>query len=302
LRARKAARASLLALALAGAGCRERPSSPPTAGSAASARPKPSATTTPPPRASAQPPTVIGCRVLAAKGAGAPSVGTLLTGSTWVDLAAGVEVSLKHTETARELRVRGPARMLACPEGAETLVLARGGVSSIPGPGARAGASVMLATPFGVVEYADAELTLEVVEEKLTLDVARGSASVGASIREDRPGAPPAKPVQPPLGRVTLSGKVQPPALATRCSEARDSVTLGTAEPAPSAAVERGRWAVGMMAKRKGARLICARAHAAAGRLDGPERSLLEDQLTGRKSPAPGSGEPSAKAGADAGK
>jgi hypothetical protein len=199
---------------------------------------------------------VIGCRVLAAKGPSGPatpSVGTLLTGDEWLDLAAGVELSLKHSETTRELRVRGPARLRACPEGAETIVLAQGGVTSIAGPGTRAGASVMLATPLGVVEYADAELTLDVTGDALSLDVQRGSASLGGSLREDRPGATPPKPVRPPEGRLRLAGKVEPEALATRCAAARASVATGAA-PAPSAAAERGEWAVAMLEKRRTAR------------------------------------------------
>ncbi len=295
-----AARAALLALLGIGAGCRAQKEGAPRAESASA---KPSAKPAPP-RSAAPPPAVVGCRVLAAKGPsgpGTPGVGTLLTGAEWLDLAAGVELSLKHTETTRELRVRGPARLRACPEGAETIVLARGGVTSIAGPGTRAGASVMLATPLGVVEYADAELTLDVSDDALTLDVQRGSAALGASVREDGPGRAPPKPVRPPEGHLKLAGRVEPASLATRCAEARESVAPGAA-PAPSAAAGRGQWAVAMLEKRRAIRLLCARAEAAAGRLEGSSRAELEDQLAGRKSATSAASDPTAKAGADAGK
>jgi hypothetical protein len=57
-----------------------------------------------------------------------------------------------------------------------------------------------------------------------------------------------------------------------------------------------------MLEKRRTIRLLCARAEAAAGRLEGPARAELEDQLAGRQSRAPAAAAPSAKAGADAGK
>jgi hypothetical protein len=303
-RAAAATSAALFVLALAGSGCRSKTTATESAGSAVpkpSARPAPARSATP--AASSAPAT--GCRVLAAKGTagpGSPAVGKLLTGAEWLDLATGVELSLKHTETTRELRVRGPARLLACPDGAETIVLSQGGVSSIAGPGTRAGATVTLATPFGVVEYADAELTLDVGDKSLTLDVKRGNAWLSASVREERPGAARPKPIAPPAGRVALRGEVDPSSLVTRCKDARDDVTAGAPAPAPSAAAERGKWAISMLEKRKASRLICERARAATGRLAGPERAGLEDLLAGRNSAAPTAEDPSAKASTDAGK
>jgi hypothetical protein len=303
-RAAAATSTALFALMLAGGGCRSKTTVTASAGSVV---PKPSVRPTPArspaPAPSSAP--AVGCRVLAAQGTagpGSPGVGTLLTGAAWLDLATGVELSLKHTETTRELRVRGPARLLACPDGAETIVLSQGGVSSIAGPGTRAGASVTLATPLGVVEYADAELTLDVGDESLTLDVKRGSALLSASVREERPSGTKPKPVAPPAGRVALRGEVDPTSLVTRCKNAREDVTASAAAPTPSAGVERGKWAVSMLEKRKASRMICERARAATGRLAESERAGLEDLLAGRKSAAPSAEDPSAKAGTDAGK
>jgi hypothetical protein len=271
--------------------CHSHAPAPPASTSAApSARPVPSATvaavaSVPPPR-----PRVPGCRVLEVKGAtppppGTPRVGTAFAANAWVDLAAGVELAVKHGETTREFRLGGPGRFLPCPDSEEEVIVARGTVLTTPGPGSRAGAEVVLATPFGVALYADAELRLDVTADKLTLAVKQGQATLNERVR-------------PTSGTRSVHGKVDADALVKDCETAR----LKGAEPAPSDQAARGAWAAGMLQWHRRVRLRCARARAAAGRLDDPERARLEDLLEQRKSPAPGAAAAEKPAETDAGK
>jgi len=259
----------------------ERPRPAPSTPTAA---PRAAASTAPPARPSA-PPVVHGCRVLGVKGRtpppeGTPAVGTLLHGTAWLELARGVELDLKHTETTRELRLMGPGRFLACAAGAESVVVARGSVATTSGPGSRAGAEVELATPFGVIHYADAVLRLDVNEQALELAVTQGSASVEARAGDERDGGAAPEPVRAPKGRLSLRGQVDTAALLARCAEAHARVAGPPASSVPSARPERGAWAVGLLQARKAARQSCARARAAVGRADGAERDRLEDQLS----------------------
>jgi len=262
------------------AGCRHDDSAKPAV---PSARPKASAA----PRATAPkpPPMVNGCRVLGVRGkeapAGTPGVGTLLHDRIWLELADGVELQLKHSETTRELSLVGPGRFLACADGSESVLVARGTVTTTPGPGSRAGAEVELGTPFGVVHYADAALRLEVRDAELTLEVKQGAASLSATEEDARPDAGEPQPVRGPKGKLTLSGKVDAAKLVASCADARRTIGAKTAGPAPSAGAERGAWAVGLLNARKAARLICSRARAASGRLEGAEQGRLDDQLDG---------------------
>ena len=264
-------------------GCRRGESAkpvPPRATSAAVASAAHRATAAPKP-----PPVVHGCRILGLRGkpapAGTPGVGTLLHDPRWLELADGVELQLKHTETTRELSLIGPGRFLACAEGSETVLVARGIVSTTPGPGSRAGAEVELGTPFGIVHYADAALRLDVREAGLTLEVTQGAAGISAAAEGARPDGGAPEPVRGPKGKLTLSGKVDAAKLVAACAEARARISTKTAAPAPSAGPERGTWAVLLLNARKAARLDCARARAATGRLEGNEQGRLDDQLDG---------------------
>jgi hypothetical protein len=246
-----------------------------------SARPSARASSTAPPPIVPKPAlTTHGCRVLGVKGRPAPNtpaVGTLLHTHEWIDLPNGVELELKHTETTRELSLLGPGRFLACADGAEAVLVARGSVTTTPGPGSRAGAEVELGTPLGVVHYADAALELDVTEGRLALQVKQGAAGLAAS-DEAAQGAEPA-PVRGPKGKLTLTGKVDAKALVFRCTGARQLVATEAGKPPPTAGPERGAWAVGLVKARQASRLACARARAAVGSLDGSERARLDDQL-----------------------
>lgn len=253
----------------------------PTRPTAASARPSARGSSTAPPAVVPKPVvTTHGCRVLGVKGpkaATTPTVGTLLHTHDWLDLPNGVELQLKHTETTRELSVLGPGRFLACADGAEAVLVARGSVTTTSGPGSRAGAEVELGTPLGVVHYADAALRLDVKDGRLALEVKQGTVGLAAS-DETAPGSEPPT-VRGPKGKLTLTGKADAQALVSRCTGARELVTTEAAKPPPNAGPERSAWAVGLVKARQASRLACARATAAVGSLDGSERTRLDDQL-----------------------
>jgi hypothetical protein len=232
--------------------------------------------------------------------AGTPGVGAALSGRSWFDLADGVELAIKHGETLRELQLLGPGRFLACPDGDEAVLVARGSVTTTPGPGSRAGAEVTLATPLGVVEYADAELRLDVRENALALAVKQGAATLVDAAKSAGSAAP--KSVRAPAGHAELRGKADADALRGRCEAARREIASASATPAPSASSERGRWAVTRLEARRSARLSCASARAAVGRLAEPERTLADDQLVGRKAPTPHATNANAAAETSAGK
>src|SRR5690606_25844912 len=71
--------------------------------------------------------------------------GDALDGSTWLSLAAGTRVGVRHALSAREYAVSGPARVLPCRAGREEVVLAQGQLRASPGAGARPGAMVLVA-------------------------------------------------------------------------------------------------------------------------------------------------------------
>jgi hypothetical protein len=231
---------------------------------------------------------------------GTPLVGTRLTDRSWFELADGVELAIKHGETLRELRLIGPGSFFACPEGDETVLVARGSITTTPGPGSRAGAQVLLATPFGVLEYPDAELRLDVNDGGLAVAMKQGSATLVASAKTEA--AKPPQSLRAPSGHATLRGKSDALELRTRCEDAEREIAAAKATPAPSASSERGRWAVTRLEARRSARLLCASARAAIGRLAPPERTLADDQLMGRKAPVAGGANANAGAESSAGK
>jgi hypothetical protein len=297
---RNAKRASALllvtAVGLAAFGCRSRAAPSPSASASASARPKPTAR----PKSSAQPPrpAPIGCRVLGVKGdaTGAPRVGQLLDGSSFFDLAKDTEVALRHSETTRELVLRGPGRFRACAKGEEFVAITRGKVRTTSGPGARAGAEVRLATPFGVVHFGDAALELDVSEKKADVTVAQGTASIDGRTEAD--GAPSPRSVSGPKGHVTFRGRSAPTLLVAECVKSA-AAARASAAPAASAGTSAnlGQWAVERLKSRQATRHACSRALASAGLDRSPEGDRLWDLAaaeivaTGSGGPAPGAPE-----------
>jgi hypothetical protein len=192
-----------------------------------------------------------------------PGVGELLTGDAWLDLPASVELALKHTETTRELSLIGPGRFLACPAGKEAVIVARGSVSTTPGPGARAGAEVELATPLGLVHYSDAKLRLDVSDKALTLEVEQGAAELLPSHTDGK--ASNATAVRAPKGHAALKGKADAVALASECRQAQARISEQKSSAAAAVGSARGAWAAGMFDARRASRFTCSMALAASG-------------------------------------
>jgi hypothetical protein len=251
-----------LATALASFGCRSRETPAPTPSASARSKPVPRASSSAlPPK-----PVPIGCRVLTLKGEapGAPKVGDLLDGTAFFDLPARAELSVRHSETTRELALAGPGRFRACPKGEELVAVTRGKVKTTSGPGARAGAEVRLATPFGVVHFGDAELVLEVTGKQADVRVAQGTATIDGRTEADQ--GPTPGPVSGPKGRATFRGRADPESLLAECVKNATVARVG-APPAPSSGPgpTLGQWAVERLKARQATRYACSRALASAG-------------------------------------
>jgi hypothetical protein len=270
--------ALVLAAALTPLGCREKSRPAPTASPSASVGPRPPPVPRPAASAVAPARAPVGCRVLSGKGDAprAPKVGDLLEGQSFFDLPAGALLSLRHSETTREFSLHGPGRFRACPKGEELVAVTRGKVKTTSGPGARAGAEVRLATPFGVVHFGDAELELDVTEKQATVWVAQGTATVDGRKPAD-PGPTP-RLVSGPKGRASFGGRTSAGDLVGEC--VLGATTLASSQPpapAPSG-TSLGQWAVGRLKARQAARHACTRALAAAGLEEGPTADLLWDR------------------------
>jgi len=233
------------------------------------------------------------CRVIALRAAAAPktdagseanvpAIGTALAGREWLELTGTTEVTLRHSATTRELALRGPGRFLPCFLGTETVLVARGDVKTTAGAGARAGAEVILATPFGTLHFADAALELRVSERDAEANVATGVATwVLAAAR--MPDGGPSDVVLGARDRRKVTGIVVMPELVSRCGEA--SGPLGTEPPRlsagePSARARLGEWSVTQLRARQTARWACAAARAAAGRENATERTRWWTELS----------------------
>ena len=95
--------------------------------------------------------------------AGAPLLLQGLTPTeTWFDVARGGRVVAKDPKTGRETTFRGPARVRACVGYAEESWLASGRFESTVGAGESPGAEEWVATPYGVVRYTAAKMSVDV--------------------------------------------------------------------------------------------------------------------------------------------
>ncbi|MCA9628109.1 MAG: hypothetical protein KC766_10600, partial [Myxococcales bacterium] len=242
------------------------------------------------------------CRVMSVRGKaslgdkpleqGALKDGTLTAGESWLDIAAGAEVGLQHTTSAREWRVTGPARLKACVGGDETLFLAKGELKSGSGAGMRPGAQVTVATPQGSVLWGDTRLTLEVTNAKTQVDVEMGNALLVPAPGVKVQGKAEVQAKQ----RGTLSGPSDPVersrTLLESCEAAASEAArlarevLSPSAPAPSASSVATRGALGSRARshaeaRGKARELCAAAWASVGSVkpDSAEVSEFERRL-----------------------
>jgi hypothetical protein len=273
--------------------CEKKPSGQPNSGASASV--SAASLSPPPPSALVEKIEVPLCRVIAVRpikgapadasiAARAPAVGTALEGRDFLDLGDETEVALRHGTTTRELTLRGPGRFLPCFLGTETVLIATGTVKTTAGAGARAGAEVILATPLGVLHFADAALEVRVGERELDVRVDTGGATlVSASGQKGVADGGTPDFVLGPKGRKRLSGAVVTSELAFRCREAARALGASPPAPAPSASSSRtllGQWSVAQLRARQGTRWACAIARAAVGRLDGIKRDRVWAEIT----------------------
>ena len=111
--------------------------------------------------------------------------GDLLPEEARLELAPDTELSLQATVSTREIALRGPAALVACPGGEEEVRVAFGTISGFPGVGVRPGADVWIATPLGVVRFSDAQLDVVVAgpaAEHLEVKIAGGKATFMAAL------------------------------------------------------------------------------------------------------------------------
>jgi hypothetical protein len=117
-----------------------------------------------------------------------------LDDAPWLTLERGARVSIMHARTAREVALIGPAVAQPCYRRGEAFLLSRGTLRSTAGAGARPGAEVLVATPHGVVRYANASLDLHVSETTVEITVRSGSATFEAAGNGDPKEVGPEKP------------------------------------------------------------------------------------------------------------
>ena len=244
-----------------------------TASASASAARVPSAPASLDPSALPPPPAPPICRAIRVVGEARVgeiplASGVALDGETWVSLAKGATVSLKHSTSGREFAISGPALFRACRRGREQVLLARGGVAAGIGMGSRPGAEVLIATPVASVHYGDADFTLSLDDKKLNVAVRAGQLEVEALTG-------PVKTTLTAREKVTVPlGKPDPKALMARCQEAAEAAEASARRVGDRSAPEPlGERAQQHVKARKAARNACTVAAAATGLVADPVAS-----------------------------
>jgi hypothetical protein len=210
-------------------------------------------------------------------------LGTEVDGTAWLELATGASASFRHSSSARELTVKGPGRMLACVEGGEDVIVAQGTVETSTGPGARPGAEVLIATPFGTVSYGDAKLSIKVAPKRLDATASQGEGWIEPAKGATLKGAEKIT----AKGKAAISGDAAPGPLVEACEQAAaeterlaKSVLAGPGADAGADAGTLGDRAAAHVRSRRAARGACRSALAAVARVaDAPKRQELEDRL-----------------------
>lgn len=222
----------------------------------------------PPPRKHAT------CRALGVEGKArvgerALGSGMELDGSAWVTLEAGASLTLKHATSGREVAVSGPALFRACEHGREQVLLVRGTLRVGSGMGSRPGAEVLLATPIASARYADADFTLALDAQRLTLDVRAGRVELEPA---DVPAPKGSKSPLHAKDKLSLPlGKPDPERLLSRCKEAAEAAEATARNVRDRGAEEPlGERARAHVRARRAARSACAVAAAATGLVADP--------------------------------
>jgi hypothetical protein len=201
-----------------------------------------------------------------------------LDGAEWLELGKGSELVLRHGVSARELSIFGPGRVWPCRFGQEQVLLVEGKLESSAGTGVRPGAEVWVATPFGSLRYADANLQLTSNREGLELRVRSGQAFVESidgvrGAREDGR-------VTGPNGRATLRAQPDPEASVRACERAAKLALESAQQVLQAKAEELGKLAAAQLRARRLARGRCLSAEVSVAWLTDPEKKTrLGDQV-----------------------
>ena len=184
--------------------------------------------------------------------------GAPLDAAGWVDVPEGGELAVKNGETSRELVFTGASHLLACEHGEERFLLTSGTVRTSTWAGARPGAEVSLATPWGLVRYGDAKLEVH-VEHGLSVSSETGDAWVALPLGAGEEKIPAGKRLQ------RRGGTVDVKSLVADCEKrAEDAEARARAVLAPShGAAPLGTRAAEHVRARQAARASCAIAAAA---------------------------------------
>ncbi len=258
-------------------------------GAGGSSAPQPSAASSVPkaPRSPHRPlPAAATCRVVKATGNARVDggqtirIGLGLTGNSFIELEKGARVVVRHGVSTREVEFVGPARARPCVEGEENVLLSRGQVRSVTGPGARPGAQVLVAHPGGTVSYGNAQIDITVTGKSATVVANAGEAWLTAAEGSKLRG-----PAHLTKGKtkatVVIAGTAQE--LLQACEQAaKASEEMAKAvlkSPGPDAG-PLGTRAASHLKARQAARAACFSAGAAAGLVTDPaEQTRLSDAL-----------------------
>ena len=178
-----------LCVLLSGAACNTSRAPAPTASASASASAsaKRSAARQPPPVASTTLRPTQHCRAIKVAGDVLSSAGTPLKrgdeidGSEWLTLKDGGSVVVRHALSSREYAISGPGRVHPCHQGEEEVLLALGEFKATSGGGARPGAFVTLATPWGTLRYGNADAVIRATSQAAEVSVNTGTVWVDAA-------------------------------------------------------------------------------------------------------------------------
>ena len=96
--------------------------------------------------------------------------------------------AVRHALSSREYALSGPGRARPCHLGHEEVLLSSGELKATAGGGARPGAFVTIATPWGTIRYGNADLTVRAASQAADVVVNAGTVWVEASKGATRSG------------------------------------------------------------------------------------------------------------------